>query len=65
MWGPVNVALWEVPLCALPSDKSSFPRERGAGLEQSQGGAPGSQGDPIPKQRASGCLFACMNLEGM
>lgn len=43
VWGPVNVALWEVPLCTLPSDKSSFPRERGAVLECKSKGGVGPQ----------------------
>lgn len=67
VWGPVNVALWEVPLCTLPSDKSSFPCERGAVLECKSKGGVGPQevkGNPIPKQRTlvreCGCLFVFM-----
>lgn len=58
------MALWEVPLCALPSDKSSFPRERGAELECKSKGKVRPQevkpGEPVPKQRADACcLFVC------
>lgn len=58
------MALWEVPLCALPSDKSSFPRERGAELECKSKGKVGPQevqlGDPKSKQRADARLFVCL-----
>lgn len=55
------MALWEVPLCALPSDKSSFPRERGAELECKSKGKVGPQevkpGEPIPGHGLDACLF--------
>lgn len=66
VWGPVNVALWEVPLCALPPDKSSFPRERGAELERKSKGRVGPQevkGTQFPSSetlRDCGCLFVCL-----
>ena len=61
------MALWEVPLCALPPDKSSFPRERGAELECKSKGRVGPQeveGTQFPSSETSvrdcGCLFVCM-----
>lgn len=67
VWGPVNVALWEVPLCALPSDKSSFPRERGAELECKSKGRVGPQeveGTQFPSREPQWeslgvCLYGC------
>lgn len=70
VWGPVNVALWEVPLCALPSDKSSFPRERGAELQCKSKGRVGPQeveGTRFPSRETRWesvgvCMYVCINI---
>lgn len=63
------MALWEVPLCALPSDKGSFPRERGAALEhESKGrvgpqeaeGGPDSQAEVLGERASGVCLHVCI-----
>lgn len=66
------MALWEVPLCILPPDKSSFPRERGAELERKSKGRVGPQeaeGTQFPSSETSvrecGCLFVCMYVQHM
>lgn len=62
------MALWEVPLCALPPDKSSFPRERGAALKSKSKSRVGPQ-EAEGTQNPSGapceggvCLFVCWLL---
>lgn len=52
------MALWEVPLCALPSDKSSFPRERGAAAAKAGWGPRKSRGPD--SQADSVGVFVCM-----
>lgn len=58
--GPVNVALWEVPLCALPPVKSSFPRERGAELECKSKARVGPQETKGTHSQAARPLWMCV-----